>query len=97
MAKENIHPVDEVESTLGEKWDRLEFTYHLISSYIDHLKEKGFKSVVVIHIINGVTFDTNTYDINQVTYDSQFIIPDETKRKHSMRKGDTIITRVVGI
>ena len=97
VAKANIHHIDEVESTLSEKWDRLEFTYHLISTYIDDLKEKGYKSVVVTHLIDGAVFDTNSYDINQVRFDCQFIVSDEARKKHSMKKGDKIITKVVGI
>ena len=97
MAEANIHHIDEVESILSEKWDRLEFTYHLISSHIDDLKEKGYKSVVVTHLIDGVAFDTNSNDINQVRFDCQLIVSDNARKKYSMKKGDKIITKVVGI
>ena len=97
MGKTNIHRINEIENTLGEKWDRLEFSFQLISGYIDDLKDKGYKSVVVTHLYKGVAFDTNSYNIDQVRLDGHVIISDEIRNKYSMQKGEKTITRIDGI
>ena len=96
MGKANIHHINEIENTLSEKWDRLELRIQLISGYIDDLKDKGYKSVVVTHLYKGVAFDTNSYYIDQVRLNSHMIISDEVRNKYSMQKGEKIITRIDG-